>query len=79
MCSFKKARKDIVLAYNSSYIDNEVFLVLHDIVCRGKNTELPFKDYHSFSLAETYAVEFNVNFRFKKTEILVLALCYGYS
>ena len=47
--------------------------VLHDIVCRRKNSELPFKDYDSFSLAETNAVECNVNFRFQKNEIPVLA------
>ena len=64
MCSFKKAREDIVLAYDSSYIDDEEFVVLHDIVCRGKNPELPLKDYDSFSLAETDAVECNVNFKF---------------
>ena len=71
MCSFKKAREDIVLAY--SYIDDEEFVVLHDIVCRGKSPELPFKDYDSFSSAETDAVECNVNFRFQKNEIPVLA------
>ena len=61
------------MAYDSSYIDNEEFVILHDIVCRGKKLELPFKDYNSFSLAETVAVERNVNFRFKTAEIPVLA------
>ena len=74
MCSFKKARdEDIVLAYDSSYIDDEEFVILHDIICCGKKPELPFKDYDSFSLAETDAVECKVNFRFKKAEIPVLA------
>ena len=56
------------LAYDSSHIDDVEFVVLHDIVCHGKNPELPFKDYDSFSLEETDAVECNVNFRFKKTK-----------
>ena len=37
MCSFKKARDDVVLAYDSSHIDDVEFVVLHDIVCHGKN------------------------------------------
>lgn len=73
MCSFKKARNDVVLAYDSCHIDDLEFVVLHDIVCHGKNLELPFEDFHSFSLAETDPVECNVNFRFKKNEIPVLA------
>ena len=73
MCSFKKARDDVVLAYDSSQIDDLEFVVLYDIVCRGKNPELPFEDYDSFSLEDTDAVEYNVNFRFKKNEIPVLA------
>ena len=73
MCSFKKARDDVVLAYDSSNIDDSEFVVLYDIVCRGKNPELPFEDYDSFSLEDTDAVESNVNFKFKKNEIPVLA------
>jgi hypothetical protein len=44
-------------------------MVLHDIVCRGKNPELHFEDYDSFSLEETDAVERNVNFMFKKPDL----------
>ena len=72
MCSFKKAKDDVVLVYDSSHIDDVEFVVLHDIVCHGKNPELPFENYDSFSLEETDAVECNVNFRFKKNEIPVL-------
>jgi hypothetical protein len=73
MCSFKKARDNVVLAYDSSHIDDVEFVVLHDVVCRGKNPELPFEDYNSFSLEETDAVECKVNFRFEKSEIPILA------
>lgn len=40
---------------------------------KKRNLELPFENYNSFSLEETEAVECNVNFRFKKNEILILA------
>ena len=79
MCSFKKARDDVVLAYDSSHIDDSEFVVLYDIVCHGKNPELSFEDYDSFSLEDTDVVECNVNFRFKKKRNSCFGSCYGYS
>ena len=58
MCSFKKVRDDVVLVYDSSHIDGLEFVVLLDIVCRGKNPEFPSEDYNSFSLEETDAVQY---------------------
>ena len=40
MSSFKKAREALLIAYDDSLVDDEVFAALYD-VCRSKNPELP--------------------------------------
>ena len=72
MASFRKARDALVVAYDSSLIDEEEFLALYDS-CYSGNPELPFYEYPSFAFEEVNDEESCVDFRFKKNEILALA------
>ena len=76
MCSFKKTRDAVLLAYDSSLIDEEELLLLYDS-CRSKNPELPYKKYGGFELADIDEAECTVNFRFYKDQIPVLSRAMG--
>ena len=72
MASFRKARDATLVAYDSSLIDDEVFIALYDS-CYSGNPELPFNEYPNFAFEEVNEEECCVDFRFKKNEIPALA------
>ena len=42
-----KTRDALLVAYDSSLIDNDEFVLLYN-ACRSKNPELPYQDYFTF-------------------------------
>jgi hypothetical protein len=76
MCSFRQAREAAILAYDSSFIDEDEFVLLYDM-CHSKNPELPYQNYESFELDNIDEAECEVQFRFKKHEVPVLARAMG--
>jgi hypothetical protein len=77
MCSFRQATEAAILAYDSSFIDEDEFVLLYDM-CHSKNPELPYQNYESFELDNIDEAECEVQFRFKKhDEVPVLARAKG--
>jgi hypothetical protein len=73
MCSFRQAREAAILAYDSSFIDEDEFVLLYDM-CHSKNPELPYQNYESFELDNIDEAECEVQFCFKKHEVLARAM-----
>ena len=61
----------LLLAHNDNVINDEEFLLLHEIE-RSKNLDLPYWKYPRFNLQEMENDECISEFRFEKDDILTL-------
>ena len=72
MTSFRDARNLLMLSYDDGLIDDDEFILLYD-ANMSKNPEFPYEEYGRFDLDEMDDTECKAEFRFRKTDIPLLA------
>jgi hypothetical protein len=70
--SFKKARGQLLIAFDDKTISEEEFLLLYD-VNSSKNLDLPYEQYSRFKLDDMEDDECLAEFRVKKQDLPLLA------
>ena len=70
--SFKKAREQLLWAFDENFISAEEFLLLYD-VNKSTNLDLPYDEYSPFDLENMEDDEYFAEFRVRKRDLNVLA------
>lgn len=71
MTSFRDVQ-NLFLSHGSNFIEDEEFLILYDLF-EPRNPEFPYEAYTKFDLDEMADSECLAEFRFRKTDIFLLA------
>ena len=70
--SFKKAREQLLWAFDENFISAEEFLLLYD-VNKSTNLDLPYDEYSPFDLENMEDDEYFAEFRVRERDLNVLA------